>query len=91
MFDSLQPHGLYSLPDSSVHGILQERILEGLPFPSPGDLPNLWIEPRFPALQTDALPSEPLATVERLCVLVSIKALRILLHAVRNVSLYYCP
>ena len=29
----------------------------GLPFPSPGDLPN--IEPRSPALQADALPSAP--------------------------------
>ena len=28
MSDSLQPHGLYSLPGSSVHGILQARILE---------------------------------------------------------------
>ena len=26
--------------DSSVHGVLQARILEGLPFPSPGDLPD---------------------------------------------------
>ena len=31
----------------------------GLPFPSPGDLPNPGIKPRSPALQTDALPSEP--------------------------------
>ena len=30
-----------------------------LPFPSPGDLPNQGIEPRSPALQADALPSEP--------------------------------
>ena len=30
----------------------------GLPFPSPGDLPNPGIEPRCPALQADALPSE---------------------------------
>ena len=29
-----------SLPGSSVHGIFQARILEWLPFPSPGDLPN---------------------------------------------------
>ena len=28
MADSLQIHGLYSLPGSSVHGILQKRILE---------------------------------------------------------------
>ena len=32
----------------------------GLPFPSPGDLPDPGIEPRSPALQADALPSEPL-------------------------------
>ena len=30
-----------------------------LPFPSPGDLPNPGIEPRSPALQADAVPSEP--------------------------------
>ena len=31
----------------------------GLPSPSPGDLPDPRIEPRSPALQADALPSEP--------------------------------
>ena len=31
----------------------------GLPFPSPGDLPNPGIEPGSPALQADALLSEP--------------------------------
>ena len=30
----------------------------GLPFPSPGDLSNPGIEPRFPALQADSLPTE---------------------------------
>jgi len=30
-----------------------------LPFPSPGDLPNPGIEPTFPELQADSLPSEP--------------------------------
>ena len=30
----------------------------GLPFPSPGDLPNPGLEPGSPALQADALPSE---------------------------------
>ena len=48
-----------SLPGSFVHGIFQARILGGLPFPSPGDLPNSGIEPGCPALQADALPSEP--------------------------------
>ena len=31
----------------------------GLPFPSPGDLPEPGIEPMFPALQADSLPPEP--------------------------------
>ena len=51
-----------SLPGSSVHGILQARILEldeGLPFPFPGDLLNPGTEPRSPALQADSLPAEP--------------------------------
>ena len=48
-----------SLPGFSVHGILQARILEWLPFPSPGDLPDPGIEPRSPALEADALTSEP--------------------------------
>ena len=48
-----------SPPDSSVHGILQARILEWLPFLSPGALPDPGIEPTSPAFQADALPSEP--------------------------------
>ena len=32
----------------------------GLPFPSPGNLPDPGIEPSSPALQVDSLPSEPL-------------------------------
>ena len=34
-----------SPPGSPVHGIFQARILEWLPFPPPGDLPNPRIEP----------------------------------------------
>ena len=48
-----------SLPDSSVHGILQARMLERVAIPSPGDLPNPGIEPGSPALQADSLPSGP--------------------------------
>ena len=33
MSDSLQPHGLYSLPGSSLHGILQARIMEWVAIP----------------------------------------------------------
>ena len=49
-----------SPPGSSVHEILQARILEyGLPFSSPGALPDPGIKPRSPSLQADSLPSEP--------------------------------
>ena len=53
--DSLQPHGL---PGSSVHGILQARILEWVAIPFPRGLPDPGIEPGSPALQTDSLLSE---------------------------------
>ena len=37
----------------------RQEYWSGLPFPSPGDLPNPGIEPRSPALQADTLLSEP--------------------------------
>ena len=40
-------------------GFSRQECWSGLPFPSPGDLPNPGIEPRSPALQADVLPSEP--------------------------------
>ena len=38
-----------SPPGFSVHGILQQEYWSGLPFPSPGDLPNPGIKLRSPA------------------------------------------
>ena len=40
-------------------GFSRHKYWSGLPFPSPGDLPNPGIKPGSPALQADALPSEP--------------------------------
>ena len=37
----------------------KQQYWSGLPFPSPGDLPDPGIEPGSPTLQADALPSEP--------------------------------
>ena len=48
-----------SPPGSSVHGILQARILEWVVISFSRDLPNPGIEPRSPALQADSLPFEP--------------------------------
>jgi len=54
MSNSSQPHALY-LPDSSLHGILQERILEWVPILffvgwGEGVLPDAGIAPGSPAL-----------------------------------------
>ena len=40
-------------------GFSRQEYWSGLPFPSPGDLPHPGTEPRPPALQADAVPSEP--------------------------------
>ena len=45
-----------SPPGSSVHRILQARILEWVALPSPGDLPDPGVEPTSPALHVDSLP-----------------------------------
>ena len=53
-------------PCSSHHGIFQATILELVAIPSLGDLPNLGIEPRPPALQADSLLSESLGKTKPL-------------------------
>ena len=47
----------YQAPPSM--GFSRQECWNGLPFPSPGDLPGPGIEPGSPALRADALPSEP--------------------------------
>ena len=48
-----------SPPAPPPMGFSRQEYWSGLPFPSPGDLPNPGIEPRFLALQADTLTSEP--------------------------------
>jgi len=40
-------------------GFSRQEYWSGLPFPSPGDLPDPGIKPRSPILQADALTPEP--------------------------------
>ena len=40
-------------------GFSRKEYWSGLPFPSPGDLPDPGIEPESPTLEADSLPSEP--------------------------------
>ena len=55
---------LFATPWTVAHraslsmGFSRQEYWSGLPFPSPGDLPNPGIEPRSPTLEADALTSE---------------------------------
>ena len=59
----------YQVPPSM--GFSRQEYWSGLPFPSPGDLPDPGIEPGSLALQTDALPSEPPGKLRKIMVLYS--------------------
>ena len=56
---------LFAIPWTVVYqaslsmGFSRQEYWSGLPFPFPGDLSDPGIETRSPALQADALPSEP--------------------------------
>ena len=52
----MRPRG-HQTPSSM--GFSRQEYWNGLPFPSPGNLPDPGIEPRFPTLQADSLPAEP--------------------------------
>ena len=46
-------------PGSLSVVFFREEYWSGLPFPSPGDLPDPGIDQELPALHVDSLPSEP--------------------------------
>ena len=56
-----------SLPGFSVHGILQQEYWSGLPFPSPGYLPDSGIKPGSPVLEADTLPLSHQRSQGRIC------------------------
>ena len=58
MFDLCNPWTVAHQAPLSTEFSRQEY-WSGLPFPSPGDLPDPGIKPGSPALQADSLPSEP--------------------------------
>ena len=61
-----------SPPGSSV-GFPRQENWSGLPYSSPGDLPDLGIEPESPALQADSLsePPEPSLSFIKACLWVA--------------------
>ena len=67
-----------SVTGSSVHGILQERILEWVAIPFSEDLPDPGIKPGSPVLQADSLLSEPPGKAIQITVLHAKAGLRLL-------------
>ena len=57
--NSLQSDGLKPTRLLCPWGFSRQKFWSGLPFSSPGNLPNPGIKSRSPALQADSLPSEP--------------------------------
>ena len=61
MSNSLQTRRLHVAHQAPLFmGFSRQEFWSGQPFPSPGDIPDLRIEPGSPALQADSLPFEPL-------------------------------
>ena len=83
---SLSRVRLFATPWTMAHqappsmGFSRQEYWSGLPFPSPGDLPNPGIEPGSPAFQADALTSEPPGK----CLVAKVKVT--LIHFVQNKS-----
>ena len=55
----LIPPSIRIFSNESTFHMRWPKYWSGLPFPSPGNLPHPGIKPESPALQADALPSEP--------------------------------
>ena len=64
MSDCLRPHGLVAYQAPPSMGFSRQEYWSGLPFPSPGNLPNPGIKPGSPTFQADALSSEPPGKLE---------------------------
>ena len=63
-------------------GFSRQEYWSGLPFPSPGDLSDPGIKPRSPALQADALTSEPPGKPYKLLYLLYMKKLSLNINLV---------
>ena len=69
---------LFATPLTRAHqaplsmGFSRQEYQSGLPFSSPGDLPDPGIEPRSSTLQADFLPSEPPGKTMCICIVIDI-------------------
>ena len=82
-------------------GFSRQEYWSGLPFPSPGDLPNPGIEPKSPTLQADSLPSKEgavnylpegrfLKEMESMC-LICFRTYSLTIYKLKILSIQKCP
>ena len=75
-------------------GFSRQEYCSGLPFPSPGDLPNPGIKPGSPVLQTDSLLTElwgkPFCLSKRLCQSDCLTPHIWIVHILANIGYYLC-
>ena len=75
-------------------GFSRQEYWSGLPFPSPGDLPNPGIKPGSPVLQTDSLLTElwgkPFCLSKRLCQSDCLTPHIWIVHILTNIGYYLC-
>ena len=88
VFDSVIPSTVSHQAPVSMEFSKQEY-WSGLPRPPPGDLPNSGIKPRFPALQADSLPAEPLGKPVQYILIVCF--IHSSLHLLTPIPILSCP
>ena len=77
----------YSPPGSSVHGILQARILEWVAISFSRGLSDPGVEPRSPVLQADALTSEPPGPINNVVIVLGEQRIDLAIHVHVHVSI----
>ena len=67
MSDSATPWTVAHSPALLSMGFSRQEYWSGVPFPSPGDLPNPGIEPTVSCFEADSLLSEPSGKSPQFC------------------------
>ena len=72
-------------------GFSKQEYWSGLPFPSPGDLPDPGIKHRTPAMQADSIPTELPGASQIYVFTRASSSAQDLYHKISDKLTYYCP
>ena len=74
---------------NDIYVYLTDTVGSGLPFLTPGDLPNPGIKPGSPALQADFLPPEPLGKNRRIFSNIKLSCQNTLVHRIDSSGIQF--